>query len=174
MEKHIVLGGGCFWCIEAVFQRLEGVRAVLPGYAGGHVDNPTYEQVSSGETGHAEVLEVFYDPDVLTLKHLLKVFFAAHDPTTPNRQGADVGTQYRSAIYYSDDGDLHDIEETIEDVQTKLHDDVVTEVKPLEEFFEAEDYHHDYYNQNNAAGYCRMVIDPKLHKLQEYLHEESI
>lgn len=175
-EKQIILGGGCFWCTEAVFQRVDGVLAVLPGYAGGDTPNPTYEDVSTGKTGHAEVVEVVYDPEVVSLKRLLDIFFRAHDPTSLNRQGNDIGTQYRSVIYYVDDEDLHKIEEIMEDFQIKLHDDIVTEVKKIDiqDFYEAEHYHHDYYNQNSATPYCQMVIDPKLLKLKQFLNDESI
>ena len=161
------LAGGCFWCTEAVLQRLRGVSAVQSGYTGGSVKNPTYEQVCTGSTGHAEAVQVTFDPAVISYEDLLGVFFELHDPTTLNRQGADVGTQYRSAIYYHDDEQKATAEKVIAAVNASGHypDPVVTELAPLTEFYPAEDYHDDFYNRNRAYGYCRVVIDPKIQKL---------
>lgn len=169
--KTIVLGGGCFWCTEAVFQRVEGVVDVTPGYAGGTTLKPTYEQVAAGTTGHAEVVLVEYDPDELSLDELLHIFFATHNPTTLNMQGADIGTQYRSIILYTDPADVPRIKELLNEVRTLSRDDVVTELAPLHQFYPAEDYHLDYYNNNSDTPYCQFVIDPKLDRLEEYLSE---
>lgn len=160
-------GGGCFWCVEAVFERIPGVIAVVSGYAGGNVQNPTYEQVCSGETGHAEVVQVEYDPLAVPYEKLLEVFFAAHDPTTLNRQGADVGTQYRSVIFTHDSGQAKAAREAIEafNESNAFGAPVVTQVEPAPRFHAAEAYHQDYYRENPAKGYCRVVIAPKLKKL---------
>lgn len=160
-----VFGGGCFWCTEAVFQELRGVLSVVPGYAGGFVENPTYEEVCSGKTGHAEVIKIEYNPGEIEFTDLLTVFFATHDPTTPNRQGSDVGTQYRSIILYTNEKQKQEAEEFIE----KLGEGgrVVTELKPLENFYESEDYHRQYYLKNTDKPYCELVINPKLDKLKE-------
>lgn len=159
------LGGGCFWCLEAVFQRIDGVKAVQSGYTGGHRENPTYQEVVTGETGHAEVVQVIFDPAVISYDDILDVFWAAHDPTTLNRQGADVGTQYRSAIFYADQTQKEAAEHS-KAKTTRVHKDpVVTEITPLDTFYPAEDYHQNYYNQNSGAGYCTYVILPKLRKL---------
>jgi len=163
--KSIVLGGGCFWCIEAIYQRIEGVTNVISGYSGGNTLNPTYEEVCSGNTGHAEVVKLEYDPNLITLEKLLKVFFLIHDPTTLNKQGADVGSQYRSIILYQDNKEKEIIDTVIEDMRSEFDDEIVTEVKKLEKFYSAEDYHINYYNNNPNAGYCRVVIKPKLEKL---------
>jgi len=159
------LGGGCFWCLEAVFERIPGVTAVTSGYAGGKVSNPTYEQVCTGTTGHAEVVQIAYDPKRISYEGLLDVFWKAHDPTTMNRQGADVGTQYRSVILYHDEAQKAAALASVKNAQAALKDRIVTEVVPLTAFWKAEDYHQDYYNANKAAGYCRVVISPKLKKL---------
>lgn len=163
------LGGGCFWCLEPVFRDLEGVFDVVVGYAGGQVDEPSYQQVCSGTTGHAEVVQVTYDPDVLSFRTLLRVFFSVHDPTTPNRQGADVGTQYRSIILFHGEVQHRIAEEVIREVEAAGTWDgpVVTELTPLEAFFRAEDYHQRYYEKNPTQGYCRVVIDPKVAKFRE-------
>lgn len=160
-------GGGCFWCIEAVFQRLDGVVSVVPGYAGGDTPNPTYREVCSGETGHAEVAQIRFDPAVITYEELLEVFWRAHDPTTLNRQGADVGTQYRSVIFYHSDSQKEAARTSKKTLAESgiYKDPVVTEISPLDTFYEAEDYHHDYYDRNQSAPYCRFVIQPKLEKL---------
>ena len=162
-------GGGCFWCTEAVFLRLKGVVSVASGYAGGTVVNPTYEQVSSGETGHAEVIQVRFDPAQVKYEQLLEVFFKTHDPTTLNRQGADVGTQYRSVIFTHDDAQKKTAEEVKAalDAAKAFDRPIVTEITPYKAFYPAEDYHQGYYDANPRAGYCRVVIAPKLEKLEK-------
>jgi len=155
-----VFAGGCFWCTEAIFQRLTGVTKVTPGYANSTVPHPTYDQVSSGTTGAAESIRVEFDPAVISYDTLLEVFFATHDPTTQNQQGADVGTQYRSAVFYSDDSQ----KQAAEIAKSKIAN-AVTEITPLTDFTPAEDYHHNYYDTNRQAPYCRLVIDPKIKKL---------
>jgi len=164
--QRVTFGGGCFWCLEAVFQRLIGVKSVASGYAGGTVPNPTYEAVCTGETGHAEVVQIEFDPKQIGFEKLLEVFWAAHDPTTLNRQGADHGTQYRSAIYYENEAQKAAIEKSKQQAQAEFKDPIVTEVAPLKAFYKAEGYHQNYYNQNaNANPYCSVVIRPKLQKL---------
>lgn len=160
------LGAGCFWCVEAVFQRINGVYEVKPGYTGGTVENPTYKQICTGQTGHAEVAEIQFDPEQISYSEVLDVFFKSHDPTTLNRQGNDTGTQYRSAIFYNDDAQKLAAEAAIAKWNEGAFDDpIVTEVSPLEVFYPAENYHDDYYNNNPDAGYCAYVIRPKLKKL---------
>jgi peptide-methionine (S)-S-oxide reductase len=159
-------GGGCFWCTEAVLQRIEGVLSVMPGYAGGATPNPTYEEVCTGDTGHAEVVQVAFDPALITFEEILDIFWQAHDPTTLNRQGADIGTQYRSIILYADDEQKQQAEASRAKAQAKLQSPVVTEIVPLSKFWKAEDYHHNYYSSHSNEGYCRMVITPKLKKLK--------
>jgi peptide-methionine (S)-S-oxide reductase len=172
--------GGCFWCTEAVFERLKGVIATMPGYAGGTVPNPTYPQVCTGRTGHAETTRVVFDPDQISYRELLTVFFATHDPTTLNRQGADIGTEYRSAIFYTSEEQKREAEAFIEDLNQQLSNGrrIVTEVVSLTAFYEAEDYHQKYYDNNSFAPYCQVVIEPKLAKLhknfQEVLKEHSL
>jgi peptide-methionine (S)-S-oxide reductase len=162
-----VLGGGCFWCIEAVYQRLPGVKSVTSGYAGGHVANPTYQDVCTGDTGHAEVARIEFDPAVLTYEKLLEVFFEAHDPTTLNRQGADEGTQYRSVVFYLNE-EQHKVAARAKiSAQSHWDDPIVTEIKPLTHFYAAENYHQDYFNQHPNQGYCSFVIRPKVKKLQD-------
>jgi len=165
--ESITLGAGCFWCTEAVMQRVEGVKSAVSGYMGGHVENPTYRQVVTGETGHAEVAKVTFDPSVTSLEELLDIFWLMHDPTTLNRQGADVGTQYRSAIFYNSDEQKRIAEASIAKLTAAktYADPIVTEVTPIETFYPAEDYHQEYYELNKDAGYCRYVIHPKLKKL---------
>lgn len=166
--QKIVVGGGCFWCIEAVFQRVGGVKKVISGYSGGHVPNPTYEQVCTKQTGHAEVAQVEFDPSVLKLDTLLDVFFAAHDPTTPNQQGADKGPQYRSVIFYGNEEQKKAALAAKERAKKEWGATIVTEISPLKEFYVAEDYHQNYFNLNkNRNPYCSVVIAPKLHKLIE-------
>lgn len=174
-SQTIVLGGGCFWCLEAVFQELKGVVSVRPGYAGGKVPHPTYEQVCTGRTGHAEVVEVVFDPRILPLKSLLEVFFALHDPTTKDRQGADVGTQYRSIVLYRDEGQRRAAEAAIQAVEASgaYPRPVVTEVVPLEAFYEAEAYHRDYFRRNPDTPYCALVISPKLAKLKKLFKDRT-
>ncbi len=164
-KETIVLGGGCFWCMEAVFKRVEGVRSVVPGYAGGHKLNPTYEEVCTGTTGHAEVVKLDFDPEIISLKQILDIFFVAHDPTTPNRQGNDIGPQYRSIILYTSDKQIPIIEEAISKAQQIWRKPIVTEVKPLDTFWIAEEYHHNYFEKHPEKPYCQVVIKPKLEKL---------
>ena len=164
--ESIVLGGGCFWCTEAVMKPLKGVERVVSGYANGHVKNPTYREVCSGRTGHNEVVEVTFDPEAVSLHDLLGVFFATHDPTTLNRQGADRGTQYRSGVYYTSDAQREAAEAVIAEVAPSFDDPIVTEVEPLESFYPAEDYHQDYFERNPAQPYCAAVIAPKVAKLR--------
>ena len=167
-DEYITLGGGCFWCVEAVFQRVDGVLHVKPGYAGGHVKNPTYKEICTGKTGHAEVAQVHFDNSQISLKQILNIFWQAHDPTTLNRQGNDVGTQYRSVIFY------HNDEQRLVAVESKIFAEnsgywsnpIVTEITELNNYSDAEDYHHNYYNQNSNQPYCIFVIKPKLDKLE--------
>jgi peptide-methionine (S)-S-oxide reductase len=162
------LAGGCFWCLEAVYDDLKGVESVESGYSGGSVPHPSYERVCQGNTGHAEVVQVTYDPMVVSFKDLLKVFFTIHDPTTLNRQGNDVGTQYRSAIFYHDEGQKKTAEEVIKEIQeAKIWDrPIVTEVTPFDVFYMAEDYHQEYFKNNPFQGYCRAIIAPKVTKFR--------
>ncbi len=162
-----VFAGGCFWCTEAVFQRLEGVIKVVSGYTGGAIKNPAYREITTGRTGHAEAIKIEFEADIISFKELLEVFFVTHDPTTLNRQGADRGTQYRSAIFYVTDEQKKVANEFIEYLTNeKVFDDpIVTEVTELGPFYNAEDYHQNYYNQNSSQGYCQFVINPKLSKL---------
>lgn len=164
-----VFGGGCFWCTEAVFQSLRGVESVMPGYAGGEKENPSYEEVSSGRSGHAEVIKIKYDPKQISFHDLLEVFFAAHDPTTPDKQGADVGEQYRSIIFYTSELQRGEAKKFIDELETAGTFDapIVTQIKPLEKFFEAEDCHQNYYLNNPDKPYCQAVINPKLAKLRK-------
>ena len=165
-NQKIVVGGGCYWCVEAVFQRLEGVKAVKSGFSGGHVKNPTYEQVCKENTGHAEVVQIEFDPAVLTLDKLLDVFFVAHDPTTLNRQGRDVGESYRSVIYYANDDQKKAADAAKVRAKKEWKDPIVTEISPFKEFYAAEDYHQNYFNLNKDKNpYCSVVIAPKLNKL---------
>lgn len=164
--KEIVVGGGCFWCLEAVFNRLNGVSFVKSGYTAGHVKNPSYKEVCSGMTGHNEVIKIEYDPSIITLDILLDLFFAFHDPTTLNRQGNDVGTQYRSGVYYTTEEDKSRIIDAVERAKSNWQNPIVTEIEPLTVFYPAEDYHHDYYTKNPTQGYCNFVINPKVKKLQ--------
>lgn len=160
------LGGGCFWCLEAVYQEVPGVHEVISGYAGGHVDEPTYRQVCSGTTGHAEVVQVRFDPAVVSVRRILEIFFTIHDPTQLDRQGADRGTQYRSIVLYHSDEQRQAAEEVIRELEGEgVYDDpVVTQIEPLETFFPAESEHQDYYRSHRAQPYCQVVIDPKLAK----------
>jgi len=160
------LGGGCFWCMEAVFERLPGVVSVTSGFAGGTTENPTYQQVCTETTGHAEVTEIAFDPAKISYAKLLEVFWQAHDPTTLNRQGADVGTSYRSIILYRDQKQQLIAEKSKLEAQKDFHNPIVTEIVPLKKFYKAEDYHQEYYDNNSSAGYCRVVIAPKLEKLE--------
>ena len=164
-----VFGGGCFWCTEAVMERLQGVVSVMPGYAGGHGKNPTYEQVCAGNTGHAEVVRIAFDPAAISFRDLLTVFFATHDPTTPNRQGNDVGTQYRSIILYATEDQKAEAKRFIQEMAESDHfkKPIVTELTLLDAFYEAELYHREYYRRNASQPYCQFVITPKVGKLQE-------
>lgn len=164
-----VFANGCFWCTEAVFSMLKGVESVVPGYTGGNISNPSYEQVCNGNTGHAEAIRIVFDPSVISYDDLLAVFFNTHDPTTLNRQGNDVGTQYRSGIFYSSEIQKQKAESLIKELNdSKSYDKpVVTEVKPLDIFYEAENYHHEYYKNNKDQPYCALIIAPKLEKLQK-------
>ena len=165
-NQKIVVGGGCYWCVEAVFQRLEGVKAIKSGFSGGHVKNPTYEQVCNEKTGHAEVVQIEFDPAVLTLDKLLDVFFVSHDPTTLNRQGRDVGESYRSVIYYANDDQKKAAEAAKVRAKSEWKDPIVTEISPFKEFYAAEDYHQNYFNLNKDKNpYCSIIIAPKLNKL---------
>jgi peptide-methionine (S)-S-oxide reductase len=168
-----VFANGCFWCTEAVFAMLRGVSSVVPGYSGGTKENPTYEEVSTGTTGHAEAIKIEYDPAIISYDDLLAVFFNTHDPTTPNRQGNDIGSQYRSVIFYDSDEEKQKAEELIAELNaSKAYDNpVVTEVVPLKAFYEAENYHHKYYEHNKNKPYCNLVIAPKLEKLQKQFAE---
>jgi peptide-methionine (S)-S-oxide reductase len=171
-QETATLGGGCFWCLEAVYKDLRGVERVVSGYAGGTVENPTYEQVCGGRTGHAEVVQITYDPEVVSFRDLLDVFFTIHDPTTKDRQGADVGPQYRSIILYHDAEQKEAAESAIAELREKgvWRAPIVTEVVPLEKFYPAEAYHQDYYEQNPRQRYCQIVIAPKVAKFrQQYL-----
>lgn len=166
--ESAVLGGGCFWCTESVFQSLDGVMRVVPGYSGGHVDNPTYEQVCDKTTGHIEVVNVMFDPEVISYQTILRVFFATHDPTTPDQQGNDIGPQYASAIFYQSESQHQIARQVIVEVQAQLDRPVVTHLLPAAKFWEAEVYHHNYYARNPYQGYCQYVIAPKLAKLRQY------
>ena len=170
MESHTefaVFGGGCFWCMEAVFDHVPGVKAVVNGYAGGHTKHPTYQEVCTDTTGHAEVVRIEYDPGAVSYEHLLDVFWDSHDPTTLNRQGADEGTQYRSIILYANEAQKAAAEKSKAAAQARYAGAIVTEIVPLQEFFPAEDYHQHYFVKNPNAGYCRLVIKPKVSKLQQ-------
>jgi peptide-methionine (S)-S-oxide reductase len=163
------LGGGCFWCLEAVYQELQGVEKVESGYSGGHVSNPTYRAVCAETTGHAEVVQVTFDPSVVSYKDILEVYFTIHDPTTLNRQGADVGTQYRSVIFYHDDQQRAVAERVISDLESEgiWSDPIVTEVEPFDEFYVAEDYHQNYFRNNGFQPYCQVIIAPKVAKFRK-------
>ncbi|MFC4740702.1 peptide-methionine (S)-S-oxide reductase MsrA [Flavobacterium ponti] len=169
-KEIATFAGGCFWCTEAVFLELKGVESVVSGYTGGTVKNPSYREVCNGTTGHAEAIQITYDPKLIAYEDLLEIFFSSHNPTTLNRQGADVGTQYRSEIFYHSEAQKKAAEEYIALIEKeKLYDDpIVTKISPAVVFYEAEDYHQDYYNQNKSQGYCQMVIAPKLEKLRKY------
>lgn len=162
-----VFGSGCFWCTEAVFERVPGVKRVVSGYTGGHLLNPTYQQICEGTTGHAEVTRIEFDPTAVSFVQLLEVFFDSHDPTTLNRQGADEGTQYRSAIFYTNEAQRVAAEAGKQAAQKGWDDPIVTEITALGKFYDAEDYHQDYFKNNPNAGYCSFVIKPKVKKLQE-------
>ncbi|HEY0321279.1 MAG TPA: peptide-methionine (S)-S-oxide reductase MsrA [Pyrinomonadaceae bacterium] len=168
------LAGGCFWCLEAVYNQLRGIVSVESGYAGGHIPNPTYQQVCMGSTGHAEVVQITYDPADITFRDLLEIFFTIHDPTTLNRQGADVGTQYRSAIFYHTPEQKETAEQIISEMNAEKvwGSTIVTEVVPIEEFYKAEAYHQEYYQNNPAQPYCQVVIAPKVAKFRQKYFEK--
>lgn len=172
--EQVVLAAGCFWCTEAVFQRLEGVSEVIPGYTGGTIKNPAYREICTGRTGHAEGVRVQYDPSVISISALLEIFFATHDPTTLNRQANDVGTQYRSAIFYTSDVQKEAAHRMISLLEKEkvFENPIVTEVTPLDVFYTAEVDHHDYYNNNRSQPYCQFLIDPKVEKLHKYYPEK--
>lgn len=177
--QQATLGAGCFWCVEAIYQRVNGVVSVESGYSGGHVEDPTYNQVVSGNTGHAEVIRFKFDPDVISFEELLEVFWHTHDPTTLNRQGADVGPQYRSVIFYHDEDQKKIAEQSMKKTDTSdlWEDPIVTEISPLINYYKAEDYHQNYFNNNPNAGYCSVVIAPKLAKFKKdfpHLLQESL
>lgn len=174
VAEVITLGGGCFWCLEPIFDELIGVKSVESGYTGGTVVNPTYRQICSGNTGHAEVVQVTFDPNVVSLQEILQIFFTFHDPTTLNRQGADVGTQYRSAIFYHNEEQRKIAEQVMAEINAAhiWHGRIVTEVTPLTKFYQAEDYHQEYYQNNPSQGYCRMVIAPKVTKFRKQYVEK--
>jgi peptide-methionine (S)-S-oxide reductase len=173
MVEVATLGGGCFWCTEAVFMEIEGMLKVVPGYSGGHVENPTYRQVVTGTTGHVEVVQVTFSPEIISFREILEVFFTMHDPTSLDRQGADVGPQYRSVIFYHDEAQRRIAEEFVAELNEsnvfKLP--VVTKVEPFTGFYEAEDYHRNYYERNRRQGYSRYVIEPKLRKVRKEFKE---
>ncbi len=165
----VTLGGGCFWCMEAVFQRVKGIQSVVSGYSGGSPENPTYRQITSGTTGHAEVVQLVFDPGVISFIEILEIFFSVHDPTTLNRQGADVGTQYRSVIFYHHESQKEIALNAISELNTAnvFENKIVTEVAPTGPFYRAEDYHQNYYNDNARQPYCQVVIRPKLEKIEK-------
>jgi len=167
-------GGGCFWCVEAIFERVSGVHKVESGYSGGHVSNPDYKIVTSGSTGHAEVVQITFDPDVISYLELLEIFFKTHDPTTLNRQGADVGPQYRSIVLFHNEAQQKLAEEIIQELDSKgiWDNPVVTTVEPFEQFYSAEAYHQEYYENNPNQGYCRLVINPKVEKFEKVFKEK--
>lgn len=168
-EEKATLGGGCFWCLEAVYDELRGVTDVVSGYAGGTVPNPSYEEVCTGRTGHAEVVQVTFDPSVISYHDILDIFFSIHDPTTLNRQGADVGTQYRSVIFYHNGRQKEEAEAMIEELTSAgvYKNEIVTQVEPLDTFYEAEAYHQEYFRNNPDQPYCRVVVSPKVKKFQK-------
>lgn len=174
--KTATFGGGCFWCVEAIFQKVEGVVSVVSGYSGGHIDKPTYKQVTNGNTGHAEVIQIFYDPKKVTFEELLEIFWKTHDPTTMNQQGNDIGPQYRSVIYY------HDEEQKLLAEKYKKELDaaelfprpIVTEIAPFTKFYQAEDYHQNYFNQNGSQPYCAYVIQPKVDKFKKVFGHKMV
>jgi peptide-methionine (S)-S-oxide reductase len=173
-QETAYLGGGCFWCLEAVFDRLEGVTSVESGYMGGHVENPTYRQVCSGNTGHVEIVRVNFDADKLSFRDLLEVFFSIHDPTTLNRQGNDIGTQYRSVIFYTSEEQRRTAEQIISELNAERHwpNPIVTTVEPATKFFIAEGYHQEYYENNSSQPYCQFVVAPKVKKFQQKFAEK--
>ena len=171
--SRATLGGGCFWCLEAIYQELQGIDSIVSGYSGGTIANPTYNQIGTGRTGHAEVVQLTFDPQIISYQEILQVFFSIHDPTTLNRQGADVGPQYRSIILYHDDEQKQVAQSTIANIEAqKLWDDpIVTELAPFTAFYKAEDYHQNYYRDNSYQPYCQVVINPKVTKFRKQFSE---
>lgn len=168
MKEICTLGGGCYWCLEAFYQRIQGIEKVTSGFSGGHVENPTYEQVCSETTGHAEVVQLTFDTKIISYREILEIFFAMHDPTTLNRQGNDIGESYRSIVLYHNDEQKKIAEDMIQNFAPTLYEDpIVTEIVPFEKFYPGPDYHQGYYNQNPNQGYCTLVIDPKIQKLRQ-------
>ena len=165
---NIIIGGGCFWCIEAAFKEVEGVKSVTSGYAGGHTEDPSYREVCSGDTGHAEVVKIEYNDEVVGLDRLLELFFKIHNPTTKNREGPDIGSQYRSIILYHNPEQKERIEAFIEEVQKEYEDEIVTEVEELQQFYQAEEKHQDYFKKNPEDAYCKMHAAPKVKKAKEH------
>lgn len=175
MSELATLGGGCYWCLEAFYQRIKGVNKVISGYSGGHLDNPTTDDVYAGGTGHAEVVQVEFDPKIISYKEILEIFFVMHDPTTLNRQGNDVGEHYRSVIFYNDDAQKKIAQEMKDGFAADLWPDpIVTQIEPLKKFWPAADYMQDYYNKNPSAGYCMVIIDPKIQKLRQKFADKFI
>ena len=174
MSAKATFAGGCFWCIEAAFERVRGVEEVVSGYCGGRTENPTYEAVCSGTTGHAEAVQITYDPDTVSYEDLLEVFFEIHDPTTRDREGPDVGSQYRSAVYYHDDEQRAVVESMVEELESSgAYENIVTEIESLETFYRAEEKHQDFYEKNPNQPYCQMQIPPKLEKIEKR-HAEKL
>ena len=173
-KKELIVGGGCFWCVEAVFELLKGVSDVESGYANGQTLNPTYRDICTGDSGHAEVIKITYDDTIITSDTLLDIFFVTHNPTTLNSQGADRGTQYRSTILYTDEDTKDVAEASLEEAQKDYKDTIVTTIEPLQCYYKAEDYHQDYYQQNQMQGYCMAVIPPKLAKLKAKFGREMV
>ena len=170
--KKAILGGGCFWCLDAAFRQIDGVVDVVSGYANGHVENPSYKEVCTDTTGHAEVVKIVYDDDRISYRDLLEIFYALHDPTTLNRQGADYGSQYRSTILYRSDEERQIAEEVTAEVQKGLDRKIVTKIEPLKNFYPAEEYHQDYFAKNPYQGYCQAVVAPKVSKVREKFREK--
>ena len=170
--KEAVLGGGCFWCLDAAFRQIDGVVDVISGYANGHIDNPTYKEVCTDTTGHAEVVKIIYDDEKISYRKLLEIFYAIHDPTTLNRQGADFGSQYRSTILYTTPEEAQIAKEVTQEVQKGLDRKIVTKIEPLKSFYEAEEYHQNYFAKNPTQGYCQVVVAPKVQKVKELFRDK--
>jgi len=170
IEKKIYFGGGCFWCIEAFFENINGVSSVISGYSGGNIENPTYQQVITGKTNHAEICQITYNPKEINLKSLLEIFFTSHDPTTLNRQGNDIGTQYRSIIFYNNEQEKKQITDFISEIQKNIFEKkIITEIKKMKQFYIAEDYHQNFYKTNTDYPYCKIIITPKIQELRKKL-----
>ena len=176
MIEQATLGGGCFWCIDVLFQKLKGVQKVVSGYAGGSLENPSYEAICSGKSGHAEVIHIYFDPEVITYKELIEIFFTVHDPTTLNRQGNDAGTQYRSVIFYHNENQMMIAERVMDDIGREgiWNNPIVTEITALDKFYPAENYHQNYYNENSNQPYCQFVIAPKVVKFRKMYLDKLI